>query len=130
MLALIACGGGKIEFEQGALDTPTPLVERLPITVGVHYDDELLNHYHREDWFGEIIEHEYYLGPPSVALFDPLFSGMFAKVVPVEDPSTPTVDGQNLSGVLSVTIKSFVAPNVREIAPNVLEMSSPTSHTP
>jgi hypothetical protein len=37
---------------------------------------------------------------------------MFETVVPVESPTTATVDGQKLSGVLSLTIESFGAPTV------------------
>jgi hypothetical protein len=109
LIALPACSG-KVDIDPAALEMPTPLVERLPITVGVHYDEALLNHYHLEKHtVGS--EFEYRLGPPTKALFDQVFSTMFETIVPVEGSSTATVDGQKVAGVLSLRIETFVAWN-------------------
>lgn len=118
VVSLSGCGVTKIDidaFEPDELKIPKPIVEQLPITVGVHYDEKLRNHYQIERYGLGEMEFEYYLGPPSIALFDPLFLAMFEKVVPVESPSTSSVDGQKVSAVLSLTIESFVGPKVETI---------------
>lgn len=113
LIALAACTH-KADIDPAALETPTLLVERLPITVGVHYDQALVNHYQLEKWYGGLHEHEYRLGPPTKVLFDQLFSTMFEAVVPVESSSTSMVGEQQVQGVLSLALATFVAPNMAE----------------
>jgi hypothetical protein len=110
LIALPACTHS-VDIDPEDLETPTPLVERLPITVGVHYDDELLNHYHREEFRLGLHEHEYRLGPPTQVLFDPIFSAMFETVVPVDGLPSASAPEPNLSGVVSVSLEIFLAPN-------------------
>ena len=113
LMALAACGVTKVDIysmDRKDLHIPIPLVQQLPITVGVHYDEKLRNHYKIETYGLGGDEIEYYLGPPSIALFDPLFSAMFEKVVPVESHSTTSVDGQKISAVLALTIERFFGP--------------------
>lgn len=109
LMAISACSNmGEVIIDPAALKTPTPLVEKAPVAVGVHYE-ALLNHYylHKERAIWGLVEYEYRLGPPSIALFDRHFSSMFETVVRVDSPSTMSVNGQNISAVLSVNIKSF-----------------------
>lgn len=112
---LTACGVGTsrevIVVPDEDLQTPQPLVERLPVAMGIHYE-QLLKHHHLEtNWAGFRIEHTYRLGPPSVTLLDPHLSKMFASVVRVDSPSSKSVDGQELTGVLSLNVKSLTPLN-------------------
>jgi len=59
-----------------------PLVEKAPISVAIHYAEELRNHkctvskgYIAESWPLE-------LGPPSIEMFGRIFSALFDKVIP------------------------------------------------
>jgi hypothetical protein len=76
---------------------PTPLVEPLPVRVGVIFTDELHNYIYAE----EIPEQSTWtiaLGDANVAMFEPLFDTMFAETravtgLPIEAASTGVLDG-------------------------------------
>lgn len=75
---------------------PTPLVERLPVRVGLVFDDELYDYIHSEDipqqstWTID-------LGDANVAMLQPLFESMFVEAPTLDDislaSSQPTLDG-------------------------------------
>lgn len=72
---------------------PTPLIENLPLTVGVFYDEDLQNFTYNErvsDGTNWTIE----LGESNVRLFNRLFRAMFHQVVPIDDidNAPPAVD--------------------------------------
>ncbi|TDJ61716.1 MAG: hypothetical protein E2O36_05895 [Proteobacteria bacterium] len=64
-------------------DVPDVLVQTLPLTVGVYYDDSLRHHRYiensddRPDWLIES-------GASQVAMFDRVFTSTFAHVVPLD----------------------------------------------
>ena len=63
---------------------PTPLIEHLPLSVGIYYDDELRNFTYNEtvsDGTSWTIE----LGENNTRLFNRLFTAMFSSVVQIDE---------------------------------------------
>jgi len=63
---------------------PTPLIENLPVSVGLYYDDDLRNFTYNEtvsDGTSWTIE----LGESNLRLFNRLFAAMFSKTVEIDD---------------------------------------------
>lgn len=82
---------------------PSPLVEALPIRMGVIYDEELYNYIYTE----EIPDQSVWtiaLGDANVAMLEPLFSKMFAETRKVN--AVPVADS-GLDGVLHPTLAKF-----------------------
>ena len=82
---------------------PVPLVEKLPLKIGVHLNPELLGYVHAEkletsgDW-------SINLGGAQRTMFNNLLTGMFEHMEFVADPQTSTAD---LDGIL--------VPNIEEV---------------
>lgn len=80
-----ACGGARVEVPPVL---PVPLVERLPMVIGLHLPESLLEYRHEEDleaggkW-------QIQLGGAQPTMFENLLAGMFTDVQRVEDPSHP-----------------------------------------
>lgn len=97
---LVGCGGASV-----AVPTtfPVPLVEKLPLRMGLHLNPELLSYVHAEkletsgDWSID-------LGGAQQTMFTNLLTGMFDHLEFVADPESPS---SNLDGVL--------APNIEEV---------------
>jgi hypothetical protein len=64
---------------------PPPLLEQLPVRVGVYYSKEFREYVHRET--RGTIDYEVNLGPAHVTNLDWLLKAMFREVVPVDDPT-------------------------------------------
>ena len=64
---------------------PPPLIEKLPMRVGIYYSKEFKEYVHRET--RGTIEYEINLGPAHVTNIDWLLNAMFTDVVQVEDPA-------------------------------------------
>jgi hypothetical protein len=64
---------------------PPPLIEQLPVRVGIYYSKEFREYVHRETRSN--IEYEIGLGPAHVTNIDWLMKAMFAELVPVDDPT-------------------------------------------
>ncbi len=64
---------------------PPPLIDKLPVRVGIHFSQEFREYVHRET--RGAIDYEINLGPAHVTNLDWLLKAMFAEVVPVEDPT-------------------------------------------
>jgi hypothetical protein len=82
LVALAACTTTKLETKA---QLPPPLLEQLPVRIGVHYSDEFARYVHRETRSN--IDYEVNLGPAHVTNLDWLLKAMFRDVVRVEDPS-------------------------------------------
>lgn len=83
--------------------TRRPLVEPLPLTVGVYFTPEFRGHRSKCDaWLCP----EYDLGPPSVALFELLLAGLFRDVV-VLDAMPTTHSRLKVAGILVPAITEF-----------------------
>ena len=98
---LSACSGGAtIEVPT---QFPVPLVQPLPLTIGLHLDKSLTEYVHKEaiaasgNW--RII-----LGPAQKPMFDSLLQGLFTGVEFVDDPLAPN-DG--IAGVLHPSIEEL-----------------------
>jgi hypothetical protein len=64
---------------------PPPLLEQLPVRVGVHYSKEFAEYVHRET--RSKIDYEVTLGPAHVTNLDWLLKAMFREIVHVDDPT-------------------------------------------
>ncbi len=87
-------------------NTPAPVVEPVPVSVGVYYADALRNHtctggkgYIAFDWTVA-------MGPPSIAMFDRLFAAMFrkAETVNTRPGATPAPEPRD---VIEVRLTEF-----------------------
>jgi hypothetical protein len=89
----------------GAPIRTVPLVEPLPLTVGVYYASDLRDHECAagQDYFFDrfVIR----LGPPSVELFDLLSAGLFARTTPT--PSRPSVEHPAPIDVIEIGLDAF-----------------------
>ncbi len=64
---------------------PPPLIEKLPMRIGVYFSKEFREYAHRET--RGAIDYEINLGPAHVTNINWLLSAMFSEIVPVEDPT-------------------------------------------
>jgi hypothetical protein len=87
-------------------DFPTPLVEPLPLRVGVRYGEQFANYQHREqipsdrEW---VIE----LGSANVALFDSVLGSMFDETQPVDREVEALAAAANLDAVIEPELESY-----------------------
>lgn len=93
-----ACGGASVEVPT---NFPVPVLDKLPLNMGIHLSDELLNYVHAErlenagNWAID-------LGDAQPAMFNNLLSGMFQRVETVADPKAPSM---GVNGVLVPSIQ-------------------------
>ncbi len=100
-LALAGCSSSVIVQS----NFPSPLVEALPVRMGIILDQELYNYIYTE----EIPEQSVWtiaLGDANVAMLEPLFAKMFAETRKVEAVPLAAGDGQ-LDGVLHTKLDKF-----------------------
>lgn len=86
-----------------------PLVEKLPIAVGVYYSDDLRDYLHsaNDPEFGEW---QTSLGPPSIALLDEIFGFTFESWRPVASiPPIAGLDANQFAGVIAPRIERVYA---------------------
>ena len=99
-LTLGGCTGANVQM-QGEI--PTPLVNRLPLRVGLYLEPALVQYVFEEkiqdhgDWRVEV-------GPMQAKLFRQVASAMFLEAVPVDSVTSP---GANLDAVLAPSIVEF-----------------------
>lgn len=98
VLAGTGCGGASVTVPT---KLPVPLVERLPLKMGVYLSEELVNYQHREK-IEQSGEWRIDLGGAQTNMFNNLLTGMFESVTPVAEPSHP---GGEVDGVLVPTIE-------------------------
>lgn len=84
---------------------PRPLVEPLPVAVGVYYGPELRAYEHVHTLVG--FKFKFFVGPQSVALFDQIFAHMFEKAVPVQDRPPLPAGEPELVAVIEPQIENF-----------------------
>lgn len=80
LAGLASCGGVNIATESSV---PTPLVEPLPITVGVYYSEQFSKYAHNEERWG--VDWKADLGPYHVRMANQLFTATFREIIPVTD---------------------------------------------
>jgi len=83
-------------------EVPTPLVDKIPVAMGVYYDDNFKNYSYHED-SADRKNWDIESGPSQVALFDQVLPSMFRNVKHIE--SLP-VAGDN-TGVQAVLVPSI-----------------------
>ena len=95
LLALAGCGAREVVV-QGQF--PQPLMSKLPLTLGVWYDEDFREHEFFDEATGRA-ESDWLVrtGAAQVALWDTLLNGMFERVVymdarPAPDQMNPAVD--------------------------------------
>jgi hypothetical protein len=82
LVALSACTSTELET-RAAL--PPPLLEQLPVRIGIHYSKEFREYVHRETRAS--MDYSVNLGPAHVTNLDWLLKAMFRDLVHVEDPA-------------------------------------------
>jgi hypothetical protein len=104
---LQACTTTKLETRA---QLPPPLLEQLPVRVGVHYSEEFAKYIHRETRAN--IDYEVNLGPAHVTNLDWLLKAMFRDVVRVDDPTRVASVAPPLVFVLAPSFEeySFLTP--------------------
>ena len=80
LMTLVGCGGVQVAAES---DVPTPLIDPLPLTVGIHYSDAFSNYAHAEERWG--VDWKAELGPYHVRMAERLFAATFRETIPVKD---------------------------------------------
>jgi len=83
-----------------------PLIERLPITVGVYYSEEFRS-YECINPLRDNNKYKIALGSPSVTLIDQILSNMFEKVVPVQGRPPLPESGANINAVFEPKIEGL-----------------------
>ena len=107
VLLLAGCTGTTLAARS---QLPAPLVDKLPVRVGVYYSKEFREFVHKET--RNQIDYAITLGPAHVQNLDWLLKAMFAEVVPVEDPTRVSEMQPPLTMVLEPRFQeySFLTP--------------------
>ncbi len=85
---------------------PAPLVEKIPLEIGVYYDEAFKTYtyehsiHHGPTW-------QIHLGQPNVDLFEQMLGRMFEQVVQVDDPDTLTDPVPGVDAILKPGIEEF-----------------------
>ena len=89
---------------------PPPLLEQLPVRVGIHYSEEFSKYVHKETRGS--IDYEVNLGPAHVTNLDWLLKAMFREIVHVDDPTRVSSISPPLAFVLEPKFEeySFLTP--------------------
>jgi hypothetical protein len=92
-----------------------PLIDPLPVTIGVYYSPEFSTHTHEEmkEVEGDTNRYKFNLGFRSVLLFDQVFSSMFKKVILVEKRPPLGPVGLELSAIIEPSIEEIRISAVR-----------------
>ena len=100
-VALLAgCGGAKVEVSS---QFPVPVVEKVPLPIGIHIDDALRNFTHTEILEGRG-EWEIDLGPAQQPMFLSLLEGMFYGHRLVDDVGG---DNEDVAAILVPSIEEL-----------------------
>jgi hypothetical protein len=85
---------------------PIPLIEALPIRMGVIFDPDLQDYVHAES-LPQQSSWTIGLGNANVAMLSPLFETMFAETLTVDDVPLDAATFSQLDGVLRPTLEKF-----------------------
>jgi len=107
LIALAACSTTELET-RAAL--PPPLLEQLPVRVGIHYSKEFREYVHREPRAN--MNYSVSLGPAHVTNLNWLLGAMFRDLVQVDDPAKIAAVAPPLAFVLEPRFEeySFLTP--------------------
>ena len=99
---LAGCGGSQVIVESSF---PRPLIEPLPVSMGIVIPDELYNFIYTEDIPDQSLW-TIALGDANVAMLGPLFQGMFQQTKDVESVAAASAD-RTLDGVIEPKLEKF-----------------------
>ncbi len=105
VLALAACGPNQVKVDG---NFPTPLMDPLPVTMGIYYDDDFISHEifdeaksrTESDWVVKT-------GDAQVAMWDTLLTGMFKRVEHMRFRPEPDKMNQAVDAVLIPRIEEL-----------------------
>jgi hypothetical protein len=108
-VALAACAPTRFETQT---DMPQPLIEKIPIVVGVHMPREFSEKVYEEKRENGGGEYSIGLGKAQAAGFMRILNAMFNRVVPVAAPAAGAATDPEIRGVLEPVLVdfSFVTP--------------------
>lgn len=112
-LAVSVTGCGTVRVEPVPV-LPPALVEKLPVTIGIHYPAEFRAYAHKETRYGT--DFEVTLGPAHVAELNRLLGAMFNTVVELEDPARAPALQPPMRMVLEPRFENFAFLTPRDMA--------------
>jgi hypothetical protein len=98
---LVGCGSSQVIVES---TFPTPLIDPLPVRMGIIIPDELYNFIHTEDIPDQSLW-TIALGDANVAMLEPLFKRMFRETTDVS--AMPVASDASLDGVIEPKLEKF-----------------------
>ena len=87
-------------------DFPDPLVEVLPVRIGVILDEALTGYEHYEE-IPQQATYSIHIGDANAVMLDQLFGAMFAETQPVDDVPLGPADRVGLDGVLRPELEKY-----------------------
>jgi hypothetical protein len=87
-------------------DFPEPLVEPLPLKVGLHYDPELTDYTYTEDLPSDATW-SFTLGDVNTKLFDGAFNALFEQTIQVDDTGGTGDPYDGLNAVIEPKLEAF-----------------------
>jgi hypothetical protein len=109
LLAAAASGCMTTNVEVPTTQFPVPLMQQLPVRMGLFLPEELRNYEFRQD-LGDAGVFEIEIGPAQEAMFTNLLTGMFVKVVQASDPVTYDTLGADAVLVPRIAEMQFSTP--------------------
>ena len=104
LLLLAACAPTRFETHT---DMPQPLIEKIPIVIGVHLPLEFTEKVYEEKRPGGGGEYSIGLGKAQSAGFMRVLNAMFNRVVPVASPRDGAATDPEIRGVLEPVLEDF-----------------------
>jgi hypothetical protein len=101
---LAACTPTRFETQ---VDMPQPLIEKIPVAVGVHLPREFSEKVYEEKRENGGGEYSIGLGKAQSAGFMRVLNAMFERVVPVSSPSAGAATDPQIRGVLEPVLEDF-----------------------
>lgn len=107
---LVAIAGGLLSACGSSVfveaDFPEPLVETLPVRMGLILDPELTDYVHYEE-IPRQATYTIQIGDANALMMDALFGSMFTAVEPLDELPPASGDGESLDGVLRPQLERF-----------------------
>jgi hypothetical protein len=101
MLTLVSVGCSTVVPVEGRF--PSPLIEPLPVTVGVRYGNRFRAYEYRPNEESWVVP----LGSANVRLFNRMFTAMFERAVPVKSQASAAATSSQLDAVIQPTIEGY-----------------------
>ena len=112
MLPLILLTTGcavPVKTEMGAVVLPVPVLEKLPVTVGILYTDEFktAKHIQKVSMLDMTADLDLSIGPANISLFDQLTTSMFSDVVHIDPKNPEELSQRGVDAILEPTLVSI-----------------------